>query len=61
MHNFGVHVGDFMELNKMLQLEDGWEGKGWAGWGGTVKRVDVCFQWPYASPQSMRPLKLSIP
>lgn len=45
----------------MLQLEDGWEGKGCAGWEGTVKRVDVCFKWTYASPQSMKPLKLSIP
>lgn len=49
-----------MELNKMLQLEDGWESKGCAGWGGTVKRVNVCFKWTYASPQSMRPLKRSI-
>lgn len=61
MHSFGVHVGDFMELNKMLQLEDGWKGKGCAGWGGTVKRVNVCFKRTYASPQSMRSLKLSVP
>lgn len=46
---------------EMLQLEDGWESRGCAGWGGTGKMplfgsnpADVCSKWTYSHPPSVR-------
>lgn len=45
-----------MELYKCYSLTDGWEGRGYAGWGGTAKTIpfstnptDVCLKWTWQS------------